>query len=451
MFTGSVKNTAWGAEKNTGVNYRNTTYTGGLSFMKIAATMVSMDAARTYTEVDQYNTGWNRADISPVSFTQTSLSPSGATFQQRFTTLLHSSTGSSQSGTCLVKSGEDAAGSGEVPLSSASDNGRSQALSSMVRHISGTSVTVNQIETAGRYSSADGGALSISRAGFSATAVHIEQESACFQANGTVQTECGRAISFSLGVQMQRQEVTLQSAGFARIVHGIDPIVLNFEDTISLCDETCFSFDLDGDGSCEELSGLGSGCGFLALDRDGDGSITSGLELFGPSTGSGFGELAELDSDGNSWIDENDPIFDQLKVWFAAGGEEERLLSLREAGVGAVSVAGIGTNFTLKDREGQVQGIVRADGLFLMENGEPRSLQEVDLVPKGEQGNEQVLDVADLDTDSLQDLDRLRDVIFWQRFRLQMMLAKKQLDNPADEMMERLRHLSADLKGKLFS
>jgi hypothetical protein len=43
------------------------------------------------------------------------------------------------------------------------------------------------------------------------------------------------------------------------------------------------------------------------------GRIDSGSELFGPATGSGFGELAALDGDGNGWIDENDDAFARLR------------------------------------------------------------------------------------------------------------------------------------------
>ena len=155
--------------------------------------------------------------------------------------------------------------------------------------------------------------------------------------------------------------------------------------------------------------------------------ISDGLELFGPATDNGFGELAKLDNDGNSWIDENDPIFEDLLVWMGAGGEEEQLISLREAGVGAISVAHAGTEFTLEDDDGHVQGVVRATGLFLMENGEPKALQELDLVPRGE-GDKEVVNSAGLFAGNEQAIERLREIIFWQRFKLHMLLGKKQLN-----------------------
>ena len=62
---------------------------------------------------------------------------------------------------------------------------------------------------------------------------------------------------------------------------------------------------------------------WLALDRDGDGVITSGAELFGDRTrlpdGSralhGFAALAPLDANGDGVIDAADPAFAQLLLW----------------------------------------------------------------------------------------------------------------------------------------
>ena len=43
-------------------------------------------------------------------------------------------------------------------------------------------------------------------------------------------------------------------------------------------------FDMDANGVAERVSWAGSGDGFLVMDRDGDGKITSGRELFGDHT-----------------------------------------------------------------------------------------------------------------------------------------------------------------------
>lgn len=57
---------------------------------------------------------------------------------------------------------------------------------------------------------------------------------------------------------------------------------------------------------------------WIALDRDGDGAITSGAELFGDSTGdatNGFEALAQLDENRDGVIDRADPMFASLLLW----------------------------------------------------------------------------------------------------------------------------------------
>ena len=58
-----------------------------------------------------------------------------------------------------------------------------------------------------------------------------------------------------------------------------------------------FYFDLDADGKEEEISVL-NGSGYLALDKNGDGTINDGSELFGTRNGDGFADLAQYDEDG---------------------------------------------------------------------------------------------------------------------------------------------------------
>jgi len=425
--------------------------------MKIADTMVSMDATRSYTEVDNTNRIMQQGFPDPNSQQSTRTNFSEHPFQQNLFSLIHSSSSSQQNSSFSVTSGEDIGAADTTEDSSDSLEQQEAGFTSLVEHVAGTSITMHQMR--GRnLNPSETSPQPVGLANLTGSSIHYEQESIFFQASGQVQTEDGRAISFNLGLQMQRQELMFQASGAS--IYGIDPLVLNFDDTVSIFDENYFSFDLDGDGEEEELSGLGSCCGFLALDRNGDGTINDGLELFGPSSGSGFGELAELDDDGNAWIDENDPIFDDLMVWMGVGGEEEQLISLREAGVGAISVGNLGTQFNLENADGEVQAVVQASGLFLMESGEPKSLLEVDMVPQGTEGDEAVAAVSpsgffemssqfsfitSSSSRNQEAIEDLREMIFWQRLKMKMQFGEDLLSQSRNEMVERLEHLSSNL------
>ena len=62
----------------------------------------------------------------------------------------------------------------------------------------------------------------------------------------------------------------------------------------------------------DEINKLAAGQGFLALDKNEDGEINDGGELFGTRSGDGFGELAVFDEDCNGWIDEKKIVLENL-------------------------------------------------------------------------------------------------------------------------------------------
>jgi hypothetical protein len=160
----------------------------------------------------------------------------------------------------------------------------------------------------------------------------------------------------------------------------MDPLVINLDTNVAQVSDQKFFFDLDCDGNEDEISFVKSGSGFLALDKNGDGTINDGSELFGPQSGNGFADLAEYDEDGNGWIDEGDSIWDRLLVWTKDENGKDQLYHLSDLGVGAIGLANVSTQFSLNSTEDNTNNaIIRYTGVFLYENGEASTVQHLDL------------------------------------------------------------------------
>lgn len=210
---------------------------------------------------------------------------------------------------------------------------------------------------------------------------YSEAEQTNFAASGTVTTADGREIKFDLQLSMSRQyheesDISLRLGDAAR---KTDPLVLNFAGTAAQLSDQRFAFDLNADGSTENINFLTPGSGFLAFDRNGDGKINNGSELFGPTSGDGFQELAALDGDQNGWIDENDAAFKQLTLWTPDKTDKETLQSLTDAGVGAIALSRVTTPFDLKTNANELLGQIRTSGIFLHEAGTAGTIQQIDL------------------------------------------------------------------------
>ena len=128
------------------------------------------------------------------------------------------------------------------------------------------------------------------------------------------------------------------------------------------------------------------GSGYLALDKNGDGVINDGTELFGTVSGDGFADLAKYDSDGNGFIDEGDDIFFKLKIWTMDENGNEKLVSLKDKNVGAICLQNAATDFALTNNNNERKGMIRKTGFFLYEDGAVGSLQHVDVVKYNQAG-----------------------------------------------------------------
>jgi hypothetical protein len=209
---------------------------------------------------------------------------------------------------------------------------------------------------------------------------HYEYESMDFQANGIIKTEDGMAIDFSVSLSMSREFYSEQNIQVRAGDALKDPLVINFSGTGSQLGQRNFHFDIDADGTREQISFVDPGSGFLALDKNKNGEIDDGSELFGAQTGNGFQELALYDTDGNNWIDENDTIYDKLRIWSRGPDGKTSLVALGKIGIGAIYLGSIASPFSVKDSENELLGQVRSTGIALMESGRVVTMQQVDLV-----------------------------------------------------------------------
>lgn len=212
--------------------------------------------------------------------------------------------------------------------------------------------------------------------------IFTDREVTCFSTAGCVKTADGREIDFNLNLEMSREFTeVVGSTEYIRKTFCVDPLVINLDSQPATFSDQTFFFDLDADGDEEEISRLAAGSGFLALDKNNDGTINDGNELFGPKSGDGFKDLAAYDEDGNGWIDESDSVFKNLKIWTMDDDGKERLIGIGAAGIGAIYLGKTSTQFSVNDMAtNETQGIIRSTGVYLKENGEAGTIQHVDLI-----------------------------------------------------------------------
>lgn len=217
------------------------------------------------------------------------------------------------------------------------------------------------------------------------TDLKLEQEQLKFAAHGSVTTADGREIKLELGFALDYQLVSasdrLTRAGALK-----DPLVLNLDGLVADFTSGKFTFDLEGDGQQEELPQLAAGSAFLAMDRNNNGQIDNGTELFGVQSGNGFADLATLDQDGNGVLDEGDKQFAELRLYRPG----EALLTMGDKQIGAIFLQNAATPFmhlaadptTSSEGDGQVgqsPAVLRQTGLYLTEEGKAGTVQQLDL------------------------------------------------------------------------
>ena len=107
----------------------------------------------------------------------------------------------------------------------------------------------------------------------------------------------------------------------------VDPMVLDLDgdgiETIAPSSSNPILFDHDGDGIKNGTGWIKSDDGFLVLDRNGNGLIDNGTELFGDSTPlnaggkavDGFAALVDQDTNQDGKVNAQDANWNNLKIW----------------------------------------------------------------------------------------------------------------------------------------
>ncbi|GKT01276.1 RTX toxin [Acidovorax sp. SUPP3434] len=147
-----------------------------------------------------------------------------------------------------------------------------------------------------------------------------------------------------------------------------DPLVLDLDgdgiEAVGIDPARPILFDHDGDGTRNATGWIAGDDGLVVLDRNGNGVIDSGRELFGDQTlkpvgsdgraqthANGYEALAAEDGNGDKVIDANDAVYSQLRIWkdtnqdgISQAGE---LYTLADLGIARIGVAGTASNVNL--------------------------------------------------------------------------------------------------------
>jgi hypothetical protein len=221
--------------------------------------------------------------------------------------------------------------------------------------------------------------------------VRAEAEALIFETTARVKAD-NRSIELNLNVSLSRSfmeqtKIDYESAQEKQNVL-VDPLIIEFKGSFPTLSSKTFSFDIDSDGTKDQISTLGDTSAFLALDKNGSGVIENGDELFGAKSGNGFEELRGYDDDKNGWIDENDPIFNKLRIWHKTENKDE-LIAIGEVGIGAIYLGDVATRFEMKDSSNDLMGAMRQSSFFLFENGTGGMISQIDLAASRENGVEE--------------------------------------------------------------
>ncbi|MFQ7899393.1 calcium-binding protein, partial [Stutzerimonas degradans] len=179
-----------------------------------------------------------------------------------------------------------------------------------------------------------------------------------------------------------------------RFMQRVDPLALDLDgDGIeTVAANTGITFDFDGDGLKTGTGWVKGDDGLLVLDRNGNGTIDNGGELFGVDTvksngqkaTSGFDALRDLDSNGDGAFDTQDAQFANVRVWQDANqdglAQASELKTLVEHDITAINLESTASNQASNGNViSAVGSYVRGDGTEGAVNGNQSLAANLDL------------------------------------------------------------------------
>lgn len=178
--------------------------------------------------------------------------------------------------------------------------------------------------------------------------------------------------SFSFQIQM---EFSFEFSGKISVQQGevqeSDPLAFDLDgDGLELTSyKNGARFDLKGDGQAVTTGFVTGGDAFLAIDRNGNGIVDNGKELFGEQNGAanGYAELAKLDSNNDGVISALDKDFSKLLLFKDNGDgktDAGELISLAQAGISEIRLryGDVNEKAAGGNRIAQVASYKRTDG-----------------------------------------------------------------------------------------
>ena len=168
--------------------------------------------------------------------------------------------------------------------------------------------------------------------------------------------------------QMIKQERASLSISSEQNVEQSDPLALDIDgnglQTTGV--HNGVSFDINADGKTDKTSFVSGNDAFLALDKNGNGQIDSGKELFGDQNGAanGYEELRKYDSNYDNKIDKDDPVYERLRLFRMDQSGNQLLTSLDDSGIKSIALGYQNTHKALNqyDQVTQQSTYEREDG-----------------------------------------------------------------------------------------